>query len=197
MIKEVVSGLAVGLTFYAFFPYIRSIHAGKTKPHAFSWIIWGATTFIVFFAQISDGAGIGAWPIGISGAISLYVAILAYCRRSDSSTTRLDWLFFILALAALPVWFFTSDPLWAVIILTIVDLLGFGPTVRKAFFHPHQEKIGFFTLFAVRNFLAIIALENYSVTTVLFPAVVGLACVLLVIMIAVRRVAAIRREPVA
>jgi len=48
----------------------------------------------------------------------------------------------------------------------------------------------FFALFAVRNVLVILALESYSVTTVLFPAVIAVACVSLVAMVRYRR-----REP--
>lgn len=40
---------------------------------------------------------------------------------------------------------------------------------------------------AVRNLLAIFALEHYSLTTVLFPAAVGVACALFVAMVAYRR----------
>jgi hypothetical protein len=38
----------------------------------------------------------------------------------------------------------------------------------------------------VRNLLAILALEHYSMTTVLFPAAVGLGCIALVAMVAYR-----------
>jgi hypothetical protein len=45
----------------------------------------------------------------------------------------------------------------------------------------------FFALFAARNLIVIMALENYSVTTVLFPAVIAVACMLLIAMIMYRR----------
>jgi uncharacterized membrane protein len=38
-----------------------------------------------------------------------------------------------------------------------------------------------------RNVLAIAALEHYSLTTVLFPAAVGIACALFVVMVGYRR----------
>jgi hypothetical protein len=73
------------------------------------------------------------------------------------------------------------------VLLTGVDLAGFGPTFRFAFSHPHKERIGFYSLGAVRNVLAIAALERYSFTTVLFPAAVGIACVVFVVMVGYRR----------
>lgn len=81
----------------------------------------------------------------------------------------------------------TANPLLAVVLLTGVDLAGFGPTFRSAFSRPYEERIGFYLLGAVRNVLAIAALEQYSLTTVLFPAAVGIACAIFVAMVAYRR----------
>ncbi len=185
--KETFSAIAIVLTFVAFYPYVRGILQGTTRPHVFSWLIWGMTTFIVFLAQLEARGGVGAWPIGVSGAITLLIAVLAYIKRADVGITRTDGLFFALAITSLPLWFLTSDPLWAVLVLTVVDLLGFGPTVRKVYADPYSESLPFFALFAVRNSLVVMALEHYSVTTVLFPAAIALACVLLMVLIASRR----------
>ena len=187
MNKEFLSIVAITLTLVAYFPYIRSIIIGKTKPHAFSWLIWGATTFVVFLAQLADGAGVGAWPIGVSGLITIYVAALAYAKRADRTITRLDRAFFLAAMASLPFWYFTSDPLWAVVILTAVDVLGFGPTVCRAYGHPFDEQVSFFAIMAARNLVVIGALEHYSPTTVLFPAVVAGAAFLFLAMVMLRR----------
>lgn len=187
MQKELLAAFAIALTLVAFWPYIRSIHQNKTKPHIFSWILWGSTTFIVFLAQYADKGGAGAWPIGISGLITLYVAFLAYQKKSDITITGSDRIFFSLGLLSLPVWYFTNDPLWAVIILTAVDLAGFAPTFRKAYFSPKEEPITFYLLMTLRNFIVLTALENYTLTTTLFPALVGLAALILVIMIILRR----------
>ena len=86
--KELLSAIAIGLTCIAFFPYIRSIINGKVKPHVFSWVIWGTTTFVVFLAQLEDNGGAGAWPIGVSGSITIFIALLAYSKRADISITH-------------------------------------------------------------------------------------------------------------
>jgi hypothetical protein len=185
--KMVFSALAILLPWVAFIPYIRSILSGLIKPHVFTWVIWGITTLIVFFAQLEADGGVGAWPIGISGAITSFIALLAFLKRSDISISRADWLFFIAALASLPIWYLMSDPMWAVVALTVIDLLGFAPTIRKAYHLPHEEDMGFFMLFAARNAFALLALEHYSVTTVLFPFAIICACLSLLIMVKYRR----------
>ena len=187
MPKELFGLLALVLTLAAFYPYVRSILPEETRPHVISWFIWAAGTFVVFVAQLLDGGGPGAWVIGVSGLITMGVAKLAWHKSSDTGIDRLDWVFLILALSALPLWILTVTALSAVIILTLVDVLGFGPSVRRAYQSPKEESATFFALGAIRNMFVILALENYTWTTVLFPAAVGIACALFVLMIFARR----------
>ena len=188
MYKEILSALAIAITFIAFIPYITSILKNKTQPHAFSWIVWGSITFIIFLAQLADGGGAGAWPIGVSGIITLFVAFLAYKKKSDHMIVKKDWVFFILAMSAIPLWYITDNPLWAVIILTTIDLLGFFPTFRKAYNYPGEEQLTFYILITIRNLVATVALEHYSLTTMLFPLATALACFLFILMVIYRRV---------
>lgn len=114
--KEILSAVAISLTFIAFYPYLRGIAQGTIKPHVFSWVIWGTTTFVVFLAQLNAHGGVGAWPIGISGAITIVIAILAFTKRADVGITKVDWLFFASALSSLPLWYLTSSPALAVVV---------------------------------------------------------------------------------
>ena len=185
--NEFLSAAAITLTFVAFYPYLRGIIQGQVKPHVFSWVIWGSTTFVVFLAQLQAGGGVGAWPIGVSGAITLLIAVLAYVKRADLTITGADWFFLVAAISSLPLWYATSDPMWAVVVLTAVDLLGFGPTIRKAYAEPHSESLTFFGILAARNIIVVMALERTSVATVLFPAAIAVACILFMTMIVYRR----------
>ncbi len=185
--KELLSFIAIILTIFAYFPYIHSILKGKTSPHLFTWIIWGSATIVIFLAQLKDGGGIGTWSTGISGCIALYVALLAYIKRADSSIDKLDYLFFSLSILALLAWYFTDNPLWAVIILTLTELLAFTPTFRKSYSQPLSEPLHFYILIVIRNIFAMIALEHYSITTLFFPAVSALACLSFTLMVYYRR----------
>jgi len=185
--KDIISAVAFIVTVALFGNYIRSIRAAQTVPHVFSWVIWAGGTLIVFVAQLAGGGGVGAWPIGFSGCITAYIAFLAYRKRHHSPIAALDWVFLVLAVCALPAWWLASDPLWAVVLLTSADVIGFGPTFRRGYHHPYQEHAGFFALGALRNVLVVLALERYSWTTVLFPAAVGAACGALACLLYVRR----------
>lgn len=186
-LQTALSAAAMALTFIAFIPYLRSIFAGTTRPHVFSWVVWGTNTSVAFFATLSAGGGAGAWAVGFSAAITLAVAVLAWQRRADVHITRADWLFFVAGLAAIPLWFVASDPLWAIVVVTGVELLGFAPTIRKSWHQPWSEPIGFLAILIVRNALVIAALAQLSLTTVLFPAAMAAACLLLIGVLAGRR----------
>ncbi|MGL1936346.1 MAG: hypothetical protein OCD01_15050 [Fibrobacterales bacterium] len=185
--KEIISGFSILLTFIGYAPYIKWVITRQVRAHLFSWVIWSITTCIVFVAQIEGDGGAGAWPTGVGGVITILIAVLAYVKGRDHSVTTLDKVFFIGALSSLPLWYVTNDPLWAVVILTSVDLLGFGPTIRQAYDNPLEESATFFGIFVLRNLLSLFALECYSVTTMLFPVATGVACLLLIAVLLVRR----------
>lgn len=185
--KPLLSTFATALTIVAYFPYIRSIFHGQTRPHVFTWFIFGLATGIAFLAVLQARGGAGAWPIGFSCAVSLLVAGLAYVKRADVTITRADWILFFAALAAMPLWVAANDPLWAVVLITLIELLGFGPTFRKTWFCPHSESMSFLSTLIVRNALIIAALDRQTLTTVLFPAAAAAACGLLIAVMAWRR----------
>ncbi len=185
--KEILSGVAIALTIYAYVLYIRSILAGKTKPHILSWLTFSITTLIVFFAQLADKGGLGAWPTGASAIMTMTVSILAYLKRSDCSITQADWLCLMTVFLSIPVWYATANPLWAVVLLTAMDAMGFIPTFRKTYLSPFQEHLTFYVLLGIRSFISILALEHFSLTTVLFPASISALCVMFVCMVIYRR----------
>lgn len=187
MTKILFSNLAMVLTFLAFVPYILQIFKGKVRPHVISWLIWGISTTVIFIAQLLDDAGVGAWPIGVSAALTLSITLLAFVHRDDIKIDSKDMLTLSVSLMAIPVWYLTAEPLYAVMILTLVDLSGFIPTLRKINQDPYSESVIFFALFAVRNVLVLLALEHYSGVTILFPAAIGLACLAIMANMFIRR----------
>lgn len=141
-----VALVAIALTLIGYFPYVSALIRGKIYPHVFSWVIWSFVTVSVFSAQLYDGAGAGSWHMVITGMVTIFVAILSYYKTSVIHADKLNWSILIFALSALPIWFITSNPLWAVIILTVVDTLGYIPTIRKSYIRPYEES-AFFSLY--------------------------------------------------
>ncbi len=150
--------------------YFRSIFQGKTKPHAFSWFIWGTISSIGFAAQVAEGAGPGSWARGFAAATCFMLVIVAL-MRGKNNIKRSDWVTFFVSLAAIPLWVATKTPVWSVILVCIIDTLGYYPTVRKSWEKPDEEAALSYIFSACGAFFSILALEHYTLSTWLYSAV--------------------------
>jgi hypothetical protein len=163
--------ISLAIAVASYLPYYASIFRGRTRPHAFSWFVWGPLTLIAFFAQDVSGAGAGAWATGLTGILSLLIGVLALFY-GERDITRADWLSFAAALIVIPVWYFSRNALAAVALIVMIDALGFYPTFRKTLRKPHEEFLFTYWLCAVQFFVSLLALETFSLTTALYPAAI-------------------------
>lgn len=170
MDKELLALIGIILTIIGYTAYIRSILTGTTMPHPFSWIIWATLTAIAFFAQLSENAGPGAWITGTTAAVSFGIVALAYYKSRDFDITRADWVTFLAGLSAIPLWLVTENPLWAVILITVIDALGFFPTFRKCWDRPGNELPLHYIIAGLKFVLSLAALDTFNLTTTLYPA---------------------------
>ncbi len=184
--KETLAAIGVIITFIAYIPYFRDIFAGKTKPHAFTWLIWSVLTGIAFFAQLSDGGGVGSVVLGITALVSFMIFLIAL-KVGKKNIVKVDWIFLFFSLLALAIWFVTEDPFWSVILITVIDAVAFAPTFRKAYKDPYTETLSTFLLSGVKFIFAIAALEAFTTATVLYPLSLVFANGLFVVMLIIRR----------
>ncbi|HSX15287.1 MAG TPA: hypothetical protein VLF40_00685 [Candidatus Saccharimonadales bacterium] len=174
-LQTVLGVLAIALGLFGYMFYVRGILAGKVKPHAFTWFVWGLLTAIGFVAQVSGGGGPGAWVTGVTALCSFGFAAVGLGASSRIFITKSDWAFFISSLLAIPVWLITKNPLWSVIIITITDAVAFAPTFRKAFHHPETEHAWTYSLSGLKFIVSLFALQSFTWTTALYPASLVLA----------------------
>ncbi len=184
--KDIVGLVSMVVAVIGYVPYVTSMRDGKTKPHAFSWITWTLAIVLVFFAQLTRGAGPGAWVTGISALACIGITITAL-MMGDKDITRADEVVFGLALAAVPLWAVTQDPLWSILLMVMINNLGFIPTFRKTYTDPFSENTLFFCSVVIKYALGIVALSHYSLVTVVFPLNCSLISALFLGMIYWRR----------
>jgi hypothetical protein len=168
-LSEAFGWISLFVAVVGYGPYVRGMYLGTTRPHAFSWFIWGLLTAIAFFAQKTGGAGPGAWATGLTAIVAFGISAFAIFR-GEKQIARSDWGTFLAALSILPIWAMTDDPLLAVWLVTFIDALGFYPTFRKSWHHPHDELVLTYNLSTLKFILALLALQNFSLTTALYPA---------------------------
>jgi hypothetical protein len=166
-----VCTILIGLVSYTF--YFRDVFKGKTKPDAFSWLIWGILASVMFFAQSAEGGGPGTWATAFTGVVCYVIACVAFVRRSGRLKT-IDTISFIGAGLGVGLWYYTHDPLLTVLLLIAIGAMGFVPTFQKAFEKPNEETAITFFLNGCKFALAFLALESFTPVTWLYP--VSLTC---------------------
>jgi hypothetical protein len=182
IMKELVGLITVALAFIGLVPYIIDIFRNKTKPHVFTWVVWAMVTFLAFLGQWQKGAGAGSWTTGVTGILTIFIAIISI-KKGSRDITKSDVIVFIMALIAIIPWLLTKDPTLSVIILTIVNTLAFIPTIRKTMKDPKSETFSSYVIHTFRHSLSIVALSNYNLATFLYPSVVALSNLIVVVVI--------------
>lgn len=185
-IKTIISIIAVLLTFIGYAPYIRDIFNGKTRPHLFSWFIWSITTGIVYALQVSAGAGVGSWVT----LCLILIFILVFCiglKNGNRDIRKIDIVFLIFALLAIPLWLVIKQPVISIILLATIDMLGFAPTIRKSWNDPYSETLSLYTITTFRHALTIFALEKLNLITMLYPITWVIANAVFSILLIARR----------
>jgi len=186
-LQNSIAIIAIILSFVGSGIYIWSILQGKTKPHFYTHFVWAILTFIAFFAQIHDKGGAGAWATGATAFTILVTAILTL-KYGTKDITRGDKISLIAALLAIIPWILTDTPLWSVILITVIDLLAYYPTLRKSWNSPHEEALLAYTIGTVKFSLSVISLSNFTIITTLYPVAIIIANILLISICLWRRI---------
>lgn len=169
-LKNLIGVLAVFLVFIGYLPYLVDIKKGKTKPHIYSWFLWAFVTFIAFALQYTAGAGPGGFVTLAASFMCALVMIFGFIYKTKVQIKKIDSLFLFFAFVALGLWLFAKQPVLSAILTTLIDLLGFAPTIRKSWHQPYTETISFYFFNSLRFFLAILALQTYTFVTTFYPA---------------------------
>lgn len=132
----IFAGLAVVVSLIRYSTYIWGIYyKGDARPHVFSWFNFGLITLIGAYAQFSLNAEISSFVLFFVAGTCFFISFIALFV-GEKNITKSDWLAFIGALIAIPVWQITNDPFLAIIVIIIIDSLSFYPTIRKSWNDP-------------------------------------------------------------
>jgi hypothetical protein len=191
--KDLLGITGTVLLMGGFAPYLYALWRKTAKPHAFSWFLWGIINAIVCAVQVSQGAGAGAWTAGVAATFNLGITVYAL-KHGERNITRGDWAVLVSVLMALPLWVMTSNPVWSVILVSVIDTVAFYPTLRKSWNRPHEEVATTFVLGMAGFAFALMALDNPSFTNVCYPAKVILTNGIFVSCLFYRRMVLARGE---
>lgn len=159
---------AIVLAMARYGTYFFTIYQGKTKPHAFSWLLWGAVTGVATLAQFSVGGGPSSWALAFVAATCLFVAGLAFFI-GDRDYKKSDWVALVTCILAIPLWQATDNVLVALIIVMAIDGFSYYPTLRKSYTKPESEPPISYGLAGLRYFLLLFAVPDPTWESLMYP----------------------------
>lgn len=148
--------------------YFYTIYQGQTKPHAFSWLLWGLITGIGTLAQFQLDAGPSAWALGFVAVTCLLIAVLSFFI-GERNYTKSDWLALLACLGAIFIWKATDNPLAALLTIMLIDGLSYWPTIRKTYHRPQTEPPISYGFAGLRYFLMLFAVPDPTWENLMYP----------------------------
>ena len=168
-IKEVLGLIAVVLAISANASNIFGIFKGYVKPHLLTYLVWTITTSIAFAGSWVSGGAAGSWSLGANSFLVIVVFVLCF-RYGTRDVTLADTGYFIAACLALVPWMLTNDPTISVVSVTVVDVLGYLPMLRKTWRDPDSELALVWSINSLKHGIALMAIGNVALATVVYPA---------------------------
>lgn len=148
--------------------YLYTIYDGKTKPHAFTWLLLGSVTSVGTYAQFKLDGGPSTWAMGFVAVTCLFIAVLAFFI-GEKDYKKSDWAALIVCFLAIPLWKMTDNPVWALTIIVVIDILSYWPTIRKSYNKPQTEPPISAFISGFRYFLMLLAIPDPAWGNMVYP----------------------------
>ncbi len=166
--KDFIAIIATLLAFIGNTSYLKDVFKGRIQPHPYTWFIWSIVSMTTFFGGLAKGAGIGALPTGVAEGFTIVIFLfsLKHLFRGKVGHIRtIDNYFLLICLFGLIPWVITKDPTISVIIVVLIDIVAFIPTLRKTWQHPKTEKPTLYEMNVARHILTLFSLNTYNIAT--------------------------------
>ncbi|MDA9128890.1 hypothetical protein N9J72_00240 [Candidatus Gracilibacteria bacterium] len=184
--KQILGAITVLMIIVGYGKYMIDTWKGKTTPHLFSWIIFFPLGVISFLIQYNDGAGPGAWGTA-GGFVTAGIIVVLSLKQGEKNITKTDTISFVLGLCAVGLYIFVSNPVYALVLLIIINVFAFYPTFRKTYHKPNEETLLAYVLAGIRSSISIGAMANYSFLTLAMPIFIVMVNIAFVTLVLVRK----------
>lgn len=185
-LKIVLSIIATIIGTIAFFPYLKEIFNKKTKPHAYTWLIWSLTQGTGVYGILHGGGSWGALNL-LVGTLFVIIVFLVSIKYGTKNITRGDTVVLILALLATAVWWQLKQPVISIIMVSVIDFIGYIPSFRKTYADPSSESTLAWAGFTISNVFALFALSQYNLLTVTYILMLAIANFILMMITILRK----------
>jgi len=181
-----MGALAVVIAVAAYGIYVVQTLRGEARPHPLSWLIFGILTGTGYLVQLDQAAGPGSWVMGITTVVCLLLSVMSFWR-GERAFPWFEWAFLIAATVIFGFYLWSRQPTVSAVLAAAVNVLGFGPTVTKAWARPHSDSVTTFLLNGLKFIPSLFAMDSVSVATCVFPVTLVFANLAVALVIHARR----------
>src|ERR1700692_4881808 len=104
---------------------------GEARPHPLSWLIFAILTGTAYLVQRDEAAGPGSWVMGITAIVCLLLCLMSFWR-GERAVSWDEGVFLFAAAIIFMFYLLVHEPTISAVLAALVSVLGFGPTVTKA-----------------------------------------------------------------
>lgn len=113
---------------------------GTSKPNRVTWGMWSIAPLIAAAAALSAGVRWPVLPVFMSGFVPLLIFLASfYNPKAYWKLGTFDYLCGLSSALALLLWYFTKEPIVAIIFAMASDFFAGFPTVIKSWRFPYTE----------------------------------------------------------
>lgn len=152
-------------------PYMVSIFRGHTKPERTTYFIFLMLEVIKITSYIAVGATTTIWTGIVYTCTALLIFVLSI-RYGLGGFSRFDIVCFLLAMTGIAIWIMTDNALFTLYFSTLVSVVAYLPTIKKAYFMPETENTLSWVLTLCTALVNVCALTTLKLS-IAFPPVVG------------------------
>lgn len=166
--KEILAVVAAGMAFVGNISYLKDVFKERVHPHPYTWFIWSIVSLVTFFGQWQKGAGIGVLPTAVAEGFTIIIFLYSLKHLFGEKVwhfRNVDHFFFVVALLGLIPWYLTKDPTISVIVVVMIDVIAFIPTLEKIWRHPKTEQPLLYEMNVTRHVLTLFSLQAYNIAT--------------------------------
>lgn len=166
-----IAGIGAGtLALLSFFPYVRGILHGKTRPNRATWWIWTIVAGIIVASYVFSNEPTGYTIIlPISYFLGQGLIAMLSLKYGVGGWAPFDRLCLLGAGLSLILWWLLSSPLAALLVNIAVDFFGALPTIRKSYLEPETENMAAWLLTVGGDTLNLFAIQAITIFVITYP----------------------------
>ena len=162
--------LAIAVSLFGTWGYVRDTLRGTTSPHRVTWSLWGLEGVLTFIVEIQAHVGLASLMTLTMGFVPLVVVAVSF--RNPHAVWQIngfDVLCGLVSVLGLVLWCFVDQATLALILFVAADQVAALPTLRKSWLVPHSETSRAYFMGSANCAITLLTLRHFTTAGVLFP----------------------------